>query len=244
MFAPERWPAYYEQAIGCEVVDVDGRRFIDMSHCGILSCPLGYADPDVNAAVIRRVQLGSMATQQTADEVELAHLLTEMHEWADQARFARTGGEAMAVAIRIARAATGREKLAVCGYHGWHDWYLAANLDGNGHELPLDSHLLTGLRPNGVPSGLRDTVRTFRYNQIDELDRALQSDEREFAAIVMEPTRQHDPHPGFLEAVRSRADRLGIPLVFDEISSAWRYCLGECIACMASSPIWRCSPRG
>lgn len=231
MFAPDQWPAYYEQAIGCEVVDTDGRRFIDMSHCGILSCILGFADPDVNAAVIRRVHLGAMSTQQTTDEVELAKLLTEIHPWADQARFTRSGGEAMAVAVRIARAHTGLSKLAVCGYHGWHDWYLAANLPSlhteehqNSHQL--DQHLLPGLEPEGVPTELAGTVATFRYNQLDELDQALAHCGNDLAAIVMEPTRGVDPAPGFLEGVRERADRAGVPLIFDEISAGWRYCLG------------------
>ncbi len=230
MFAPERWPAYYEQASGCEVIDTDGRRYTDMSHCGILSCLLGFADPDVNAAVIRRVHLGSMATQQTADEIELARLLLEIHPWAEQARFTRGGGDAMAVAVRIARAFTGQQKLAVCGYHGWHDWYLAANLavehESPGTQHPLDSHLLSGLQPNGVPRALAGSVATFRYQRLDELDEALQRCGDELAGIVMEPTRHLDPQPGFLEGVRERADRLGVPLIFDEISSGWRYCLG------------------
>ncbi len=237
MFAPEKWPAYYEQAIGCEVIDTDGRRFIDMSHCGILSCILGFADPDVNAAVIRRVHMGAMATQQTADEVELARLLLEIHPWAQQARFSRGGGDAMTVAVRIARAATGRSKLAVCGYHGWHDWYLAANLtqsaEGNGSTgsvsgtaRQLDGHLLPGLQPAGVPRELAGTVATFRYNQLDELDEALRQCGQDLAAIIMEPTRGIDPEPGFLEGVRERADRYGVPLIFDEISSGWRLCLG------------------
>jgi glutamate-1-semialdehyde 2,1-aminomutase len=189
MFAPGRWPAYYDEAIGCEVVDSDGRRYLDMSYCGILSCLLGFADPDVNAAVIRRVHLGSMATQQTADELELAKLLVEIHPWAEQARFTRGGGEAMAVAARIARAATGRGKIAMCGYHGWHDWYLAANLgglppqsaasaasaqsSGVGSAKQLDGHLLPGLEPSGVPRELAGTIATFRYNSVDELDAAL-----------------------------------------------------------------------
>ncbi|MSQ95992.1 MAG: aminotransferase class III-fold pyridoxal phosphate-dependent enzyme [Gemmataceae bacterium] len=222
MFAPEQWPAYYEQAIGCEVIDTDGRRFIDMSHCGILSCILGFADPDVNAAVIRRVNLGNMATQQTADEVELAKLLIEIHPWAQQARFTRSGGEAMTVAVRIARAATGHDKLAVCGYHGWHDWYLAANLPGQ----QLDAHLLPGLQPTGVPRGLEGTVHTFRYNRLDELEAALKQCGDDLAVIVMEPTRNLDPDPGFLEAVREHADRRGAVLIFDEISAGWRLCLG------------------
>lgn len=223
MFAPEKWPAYFEQAIGCEVVDADGRTFIDMSHCGILSCILGYSDPDVNAAVIRRVQLGSMATQQTAEEVELARLLTDIHPWADQARFTRSGGEAMAAAVRIARAATGKTRLAVCGYHGWHDWYLAANVsDSADPSDALNGHLLPGLAPNGVPPQLAGTVSTFQYNRLEELDAAIQTAGGDLAAIVMEPTRSVDPHEGFLEAIRERADRAGAVLIFDEISSGWR----------------------
>ncbi len=228
MFAPDQWPAYYEQAVGCEVVDVDGRRFVDMSHCGILSCLLGFADPDVNAAVLRRVHLGVMATQQTSDELELARLLTEIHPWAEQARFTRSGGEAMAVAVRIARAATGRDRLAVCGYHGWHDWYLAANLDETSlaEGRQLDSHLLPGLEPAGVPRGLAGTVQTFRYNDVPGLDAALDRCGQDLAAIVLEPTRSVDPAPGFLESVRERAKQRGACVIFDEISAGWRLCLG------------------
>ncbi len=223
MFAPGKWPAYYEQAIGCEVVDTSGRRFIDMSHNGILACILGFADPDVNAAVIRRVQLGSMATQQTHDEVLLAELLLEIHPWAEKARFTRTGGEAASVAVRIARASTGREKVAFCGYHGWHDWYLAANLTG---DHALEGHLLPGLEPAGVPRSLQGTALPFGYNRLDELDALLANHGDELAAIVMEPTRHTDPDPGFLEGVRERATRVGARLIFDEISIGWRLCLG------------------
>ena len=211
MFAPDQWPAYYEQAIGCEVIDTSGRRFIDMSSGGILACILGYADPDVNAAVIRRVHLGSMATQQSYDEVRLAELLIEIHPWAEMARFTRCGGEAAAVAVRIARAATSREKVAICGYHGWHDWYLAANLD---EADSLKGHLLPGLQPNGVPESLRGTTLPFRYNQLDELDALIAKHGSDLAAIVMEPTRHIDPESGFLEGVRERANRIGAKLVF------------------------------
>lgn len=226
MFAPGVWPAYYEQAIGCEVVDTSGRRFIDMSLGGILATILGYADPDVNAAVIRRVHLGSMATQQTQDEVRLAELLLEIHPWAESARFCRTGGESMAAAVRIARAATGRDKVAICGYHGWHDWYLAANLGAAGTES-LAGHLLPGLEPQGVPAGLKGTTLPFNYNRLDELDELIAAHGDQLAAIVMEPiVRQADPEPGFLEGIRERADRIGAKLVFDEISIGWRLCLG------------------
>ncbi|MBL9151487.1 MAG: aminotransferase class III-fold pyridoxal phosphate-dependent enzyme [Verrucomicrobiales bacterium] len=229
MFAPDQWPAYYREARGCEVIDLEGRRYIDMSLGGILSTILGYADPDVNAAVIRRVSLGSMATLQTHDEVELAHLLTRIHPWAGQVRFTRAGGESMAVAVRIARAFTGRDKVAICGYHGWHDWYLAANLAAPGAGDGADrlvGHLLPGLEPSGVPSGLAGDALTFRYNRLDELDAILAQHGSELAAIVMEPTRQTDPEPGFLEGVRERCDRIGARLIFDEISIGWRLCLG------------------
>lgn len=223
MFAPERWPAYYREARGCEVIDIEGRKFLDMSLGGILSTILGYADPEVNDAVMRRVSLGNMSTLQTGDEVELASELIEIHPWAEQVRFTRGGGESMAVAVRLARAATGRDRLAVCGYHGWHDWYLAANRSGTDG---LGSHLLPGLEPAGVPTALAGSVQTFHYNRLDELDAILATGAREFAAIVMETTRHQDPEPGFLEGVRERCDRYGIRLLFDEISCAWRLCLG------------------
>ncbi|MDZ4286522.1 MAG: aminotransferase class III-fold pyridoxal phosphate-dependent enzyme, partial [Prosthecobacter sp.] len=218
MFAPGQWPAYYSEARGCEVIDIEGRRFIDMSTSGILSCICGYADPDVNAAVIRRVNHGSMATLQTHDEVDLAKLMIEIHPWAQMARFTRSGGESMTVAVRIARTRTAREKIAICGYHGWHDWYLAANLPSpevkDGTD-PLNGHLLPGLEPKGVPAALAGSALMFRYNRLDELDAIIAKYGSELAAIVMEPTRHTDPDPGFLEGVRERCDRIGARLIFD-----------------------------
>jgi glutamate-1-semialdehyde 2,1-aminomutase len=228
-FAPDQWPAYYEEARGCELIDTEGRKFIDFASGGILACILGYADPDVNAAVIRRVQFGSMATLQTHDEVELARLLLQIHPWAKMARFTRGGGDAMAVAVRIARASTGRDKIAVCGYHGWHDWYLAANLATPNDENfvgRLDKHLLPGLDPKGVPSVLAGTTLPFHYNKLDELDALIARDGQNLAAIVMETTRYTEPDPGFLEGVRERCDRIGAKLIFDEISIGWRLCCG------------------
>jgi glutamate-1-semialdehyde 2,1-aminomutase len=226
MYAPGRWPAYFREARGCEVIDLDGRRYIDMITSGIGSCLLGYADPDVTSAVQRRVALGSMSTLNAAEEVELAELLIELHPWAEQVRYARSGGEAMAIAVRIARAATGRDKIAFCGYHGWSDWYLAANLNPVGEPDGLTEHLLPGLKPAGVPQGLAGTVLPFAYNRLDELQQHVTRWGRELAAVVMEPTRSTDPAPGFLEGVRELCDRSGAALVFDEISSGWRMHLG------------------
>jgi glutamate-1-semialdehyde 2,1-aminomutase len=226
MYAPGRWPAYFRKAHGCEVIDLDGRRYVDMTTSGIGSCLLGYGDPDVTTAVQRRIALGSMSTLSAAEEVELAELLIGLHPWAEQVRYARSGGEAMAIAVRIARAATGRDKIAFCGYHGWSDWYLAANLNPDGKADCLHDHLLPGLKPAGVPQGLAGTALPFAYNNFDELVHQATRCGRELAAIVMEPTRSVDPATGFLERVRELCDRAGAALVFDEISSGWRMHLG------------------
>src|SRR5260370_2096869 len=151
MFLPEQWPSYYSQARGAEVWDLDGNRYIDMSPNAVGACILGYAAPDVDAAVHAAIDCGSMATLNCPEEVDLADLLCELHPWAEQVRYARCGGEAMAVAVRIARARTGREKVAFCGYHGWHDWYLAANL---GSRRAVDGRLVPGLGPAGGPPRL------------------------------------------------------------------------------------------
>lgn len=226
MFAPDQWPAYYRSAHGCEIVDLDGNTLLDMSIMGIGACLLGYANPDVTAAVIRRVQDGAMCTLNSPDEVTLAELLIELHPWAKNVRYARSGGEAMTVAVRIARATTGRDVVAVCGYHGWHDWYLAANLTAGGSTDPLKGHLLPGLSPTGVPSQLAGTTLTFTYNQIDALADIVRQHGNKLAAVVMEPTRSVDPQPGFLEGVRELCDQSGAVLVVDEITAGWRFTLG------------------
>jgi glutamate-1-semialdehyde 2,1-aminomutase len=147
MFLPEQWPSYYSKAKGAEVWDLDGRKYVDMSYMGIGACTLGYADPDVDKAVHAAIDSGSMTTLNCPEEVELAELLCELHPWAERVRYARCGGEAMAAAVRVARASTGRDRIAFCGYHGWHDWYLAANLAGARRGAPW----VTG---NGAPLSL------------------------------------------------------------------------------------------
>ena len=226
MIAPERWPPYFTEARGVQVVDSDGREFIDMSMMSVGACLLGYADPDVNAAVSRRVMLGSMTSLNSPDEVDFAELLIELHPWAGMVSYARGGGEALAIAVRIARAHTGRSKIAICGYHGWLDWYLAANVCPDSSDDPLAGHLLAGLRPAGVPRELAGTALPFTYNCLDELDAIVRSHGNDLAAIVMEPTRSQSPEPGFLEGVRERADSCGAVLAFDEVSVGWRLCLG------------------
>lgn len=219
MFSLGVWPGYFSRAKGVEVWDLDGNRYVDMSIGGIGANVLGYADPDVDAAVIEAIRCGVSSSLNCPEEIELADLLCELHPWAEMVRYTRSGGEAMAVAIRIARAHTGRVKLAFCGYHGWHDWYLAANV---GTENALGTHLLPGLEPLGVPAGLAGTALPFRYGNLDDLKSIVGANRGELAAIVMEPIRNERPGDEFLQGVRQLAEEAGAVLVVDEISAGLR----------------------
>ena len=219
MFLPGGWPGYYAAAKGIAVTDLDGNTFRDFSIGGVGATVLGYADPDVDAAVKAVIDQGSMSTLNAPEEVALAERLIALHPWADMARFARAGGEAMAVAVRIARAHTGRATLAFCGYHGWHDWYLSANLAEDG---ALDGHLLPGLDPKGVPRGLKGLTQPFHYNNLAELRQIASAHGPDLAAIVMEPVRDSIPEPDFLSGVREIANGTGAVLLFDEVTAGFR----------------------
>ena len=223
MFSMGVWPGYYKKAKGAEVWDMDGNKYLDMSISGIGANILGYADDDVDSAVRDAISEGTSCSLNCYEEVELAELLCDIHPWAENVRFTRSGGEAMAVAVRIARASTDKEKIAFCGYHGWHDWYLSANI---GTENALGEHLISGLNPAGVPRSLEKTAFPFRFNRIDDLEEIVNKVGNDLAAIVMEPIRNFDPDPQFFKRVREIADRTGSILILDEISAAFRLNLG------------------
>jgi glutamate-1-semialdehyde 2,1-aminomutase len=192
-----------------------------MSIMGIGTNTLGYGHPEVDSAVRKTIDAGNMSTLNCPEEVYLAERLVEMHPWSDMAWFARSGGEANAIAIRTARAASGRTKVAFCGYHGWHDWYLAANL---ADEKNLAGHHLPGLEPNGVPANLRDTVYPFAYNRFKELEALVNA--HDIGVIMMEVCRNIEPEDDFLKKVRKLATDNGIVLIFDECSSGFRQTFG------------------
>jgi len=223
MFAPDVWPAYYSKAKGCRVWDLGGREFIDMSIMGIGANILGYADDDVDKAVVDAIQSGVSSTLNCPEEVELAELLVDLHPWADMVRYTRSGGEACAVAIRIARAATKRDKILFSGYHGWSDWYLAANL---GETDALDGQLMPGLEPRGVPRNLRDSAIPFHFSDLDELKLKAKGVEKEIAAIIVEPARGEDAPKDYMVGLKNFAREIGAVLVFDEITSGFRMCAG------------------
>ena len=221
MFLPEQWPSYFSRAKGCEVWTLDGRKYTDMSMMGIGTNILGYGNEQVDASVSSVVTNGNMSTLNCPEEVYLAEKLVELHPWAEMVKFARSGGEANAIAVRIARAASGRDNVAICGYHGWHDWYLAANL---GDEQNLKGHLLPGLQPNGVPEALKNSVFPFEYNNFDQLKKLV--DEYNIGTIKMEVERSTEPKEQFLQRVRKLAIDKGIVLIFDECTSGFRETFG------------------
>jgi glutamate-1-semialdehyde 2,1-aminomutase len=223
MFLPEQWPSYFSKSKGCKVWDLDGKEYIDMSIMGIGTNILGYGHPEVDEAVIKTVRDGNMSTLNCPEEVYLAEKLVELHPWADMVRFARAGGEINSVAIRIARASSGKDKIAICGYHGWHDWYLSTNLND---DKNLDGHLLPGLQPNGVPRGLTGTTLPFDYNDIEQLEQLIKDNNGEIAAIKMEVSRNEGPKDNYLQKVRDLATENNIILIFDECTTGFRETFG------------------
>jgi len=221
MFLPEQWPSYFSRAKGTRVWDLDGKELIDMCIMGIGTNTLGYGNDEVDAAVLDNIKKGNMSTLSCPEEVYLAEKLIELNSWASMVRFARSGGEANSIAIRIARAASGKDKVAICGYHGWHDWYLAAN-HNDGDEL--SGHLLPGLSPKGVPSNLKDTIYPFHYNNFEELLGIVES--TDIGVIKMEVVRNFGPEDNFLQKVRDLATKKGIVLIFDECTSGFRETFG------------------
>lgn|SRR5574344_133173 len=225
-FLPGLWPAYYSKAKGCEITDLDGNKFIDMSTMGIGACVLGYADEDVNEAVKKCIDDGSMSSLMVPEEVELAELLLGLHPWAEDVRYAKGGGDAMAVAVRIARAATGKDIILFCGYHGWHDWYLSANI---ADDKALDGQLLAGLSPIGVARELKGTSCPFFYNNKEEFLELVQKYKENIGGVVLEAARNMLPETDFFATIEKETKRLGVPLIIDEVTSGFRLnCGGAC----------------
>jgi len=221
MFLPDNWPSYYSKAKGYNVWDLDGKKYNDMCIMGIGTNTLGYGHDEVDNAVIETVRKGNVSTLNCFEEVELAERLIEINPWADMVRFARTGGEANAIAVRIARAASGKDNVAICGYHGWHDWYLSANHNKGDN---LSEHLLSGLNPSGVPKNLKNSAFPFHYNNFEELLSIV--DNNNIGVIKMEVTRNIGPKNNFLKKVRDLATKKNIVLIFDECTSGFRETYG------------------
>ena len=216
-YAPDIWPNYFSSCKGVEVTDLDGNKFIDMAQMGLGSSILGYANEELTEAVCEAAKGGVNCTLNSREEFDLANLLLEKNTFAGGVRFARTGSEAMSISIRIARAYSGKTKIAFSGYHGWSDWYLSANLTGE----KLNDHLLPGLLPKGVPEGLINTARPFKYNNTDDLKRVMEAND-DIGIICIEGARYDFPNNKFVDYIMSLCKKKNLVLVLDEITSGWR----------------------
>ena len=221
MFAPEQWPAFFDSAKGILVTDIEGKQYRDFTHFGVGTNTLGYGNENVDMAVQSCIKKGNISTLNSPEEVYLSERLLDLHPWARMARFARTGGEANSIAVRIARTFTRKSKIAFCGYHGWHDWYLSANLED---AQNLDKQLLSGLSADGVPKELQSTSVPFNDGDLESLEKILASGD--VAAIKMEVMRSREPSLQYLKEIRDLADKYKCLLIFDECTSGFRETFG------------------
>ena len=219
MFLPDYWPSYYQSSKKIIVTTLDNKKYIDMI-CAVGTNILGYAHPKIDKKVIEAIKKGNMTTLNCPEEVKLSEELLKIHKWASLCKYCRSGGEANAIAIRIARSLNKKTNVAICGYHGWHDWYLAANLKNK----TLDNHLLPMLKPIGVPKNLKSTVFPFEYNAYSQLVMLVKK--KNIGVIKMEVARNNLPNVNFLKKVRNLCNKNKIILIFDECTSGFRSNLG------------------
>ncbi|HXC40612.1 MAG TPA: aminotransferase class III-fold pyridoxal phosphate-dependent enzyme [Burkholderiales bacterium] len=201
-------PFFIERGQGSHVWDIDGNEYIDFVN-SLCAVTLGYKDPDVDAAVRAQLELGVSFSLPHRLECEVAEKIVEMVPCAEMVRFGKNGTDATSGAVRIARAHTGRDRVAVCGYHGWQDWYIGSTA-----------------RNLGVPQSTRELTHNFAYNDIESLHALFRQWPGQFAAVVMEPTNLFPPENGFLEKVRELSHQHGAVLVFDETITGFRFAKG------------------
>jgi len=217
LYLPKKWPAYFSKTKGCAVWDLNKKKYLDMSFMGLGTNILGYSDSRVDSIVKKVVKEGNLSTLNNIEEVELAERLVGMHPWSDMAFHVRTGAEANAVAVRLARAATSKNKVGICGYHGWSDWYLSSNLK---NKNALGNHLMNNLSVKGVDTKLKNSTFVFNFNDYKSLDLISKSDS--FAAIIMELARKDYQDNNFLKKLRQICNKKKIVLIFDECTSGFR----------------------
>ena len=222
-FLPNFWPVYYKKAKGCKIWDLENNIFYDFAGMGVTSCTLGYADNEINKAIILAIKNGSMTTLNAPEEVELSEMMIKLHPWSKMIRYSKSGGEACSIAIRIARAYTKRDIVLFCGYHGWYDWYISSNL---ANKKNLEDQLLPGLKSLGVPKKLKNTNIPFKYNDINEFNKLIKKFKDKIGCIIMEPQRNVKPAKNFLQHIRKTANKNNIVLIFDEITSGFHENLG------------------
>ena len=221
LYLPNKWPTYFKKSKKISVWDLKNQKYTDMATMGVGTNILGYANSQIDKSVQNVLKKGTMTTLNCYEEVYLAEKLVAMHPWSEMVKFARTGGEANSISIRIARAASSKDNIAFCGYHGWHDWYLSSNL---GNKNNLDEHLISSLNPLGVPNNLKNTAFPFSYGDFKTLEKLIKK--RNIGIIKMEVCRSSKPDISFLKKVRNIATKKKIILIFDECTSGFRESFG------------------
>lgn len=210
-------PLFIEHAKGPLVWDYDGNEYIDFISA-LLAINMGYADEEINNAVINQIHSGSIFSLPNKIETEVAELIIDAIPCAEKVRFGKNGSDATSAAIRLARAYTGKEEIAVCGYHGWHDWYIGSTT-----------------RSLGVPKSVQALTHKFEYNDISTLEKIFDNTES-IAAVILEPMNVFYPKNGFLEGVRDLCDRHGAVLIFDETITGFRFDPGSAQALFGVTP--------
>ena len=201
-------PLFMERGAGAYVWDPDGNKYIDYV-LGLMPIILGYRDRDVDRAIKNQVDKGILFSLPNELEITLAEELINIIPSAEMVRYGKNGSDVTSAAIRLARAYTNRDRIAICGYHGWHDWYIG-----------------TTSRNAGVPKDVRKLSTTFPFNDVGVLEHLLKSDPDGFAAVILEPEGIFEPQPGFLQSVRQLTDKYGVVLIFDEIITGFRVAMG------------------
>ena len=209
-------PLFIERGEGCQVWDVDNNQYTDFVS-GLLSISLGYCNVDVDAAVLKQLKSGVTFSLPHRLETEVAEMIIDMVPCAEMVRFGKNGSDATSAAIRLARAYTGNEHIAVCGYHGWQDWYIGSTT-----------------RDLGVPEATKALTHNFQYNNIDSLKQILASNK--FAAVIMEPMNLAYPEANFLQEVKTLCQQHGALLIFDEMITGFRFAKGGAQALFDVTP--------
>ncbi|MFB0500159.1 MAG: aminotransferase class III-fold pyridoxal phosphate-dependent enzyme [Candidatus Hadarchaeaceae archaeon] len=225
-FVKGAYPVYLKSGKGSHVFDVDGNEYIDYP-LALGSVILGYRYPRVNEAIVKQLKEGIVFSLMHPLEVEVSELLTEVIPCAEMVRFGKNGADATSAAVRVARAYTGREKIAYCGYHGWQDWYI-----------------VTTSRDKGVPNALRNYICPFEFNKIETLDKVFEENKGEVAAIIMEPMGVEEPRNGFLGKVKELAHENDALLIFDEIVTGFRLAMGGAQEYFKVTPDLACFGKG
>lgn len=222
LYSPNLWPTYFKKAKGCAIWSLDNKKFLDLSIMSAGTNILGYANDAINKSVISSLKNGNISTLNSFEEVVLAEKLISINPWAEKVLFSRTGGEANAIAVRLARAYTGKDKIAICGYHGWHDWYLAAS---KSNEKKIKKEQLPFYTSMGVPKSLLNSIIPFEYNNLNSLKNIILNN-KDIGVIKMEVERNEKPKANYLNEVKKIASKNNIVLIFDECTTGFRETFG------------------